>query len=52
VAATAIKQRAADICLEIGDGDADGGLAFAQFARCSRERTQRCSFDKRDQSFG
>ncbi|MCY1179528.1 hypothetical protein D9M73_199330 [compost metagenome] len=52
VAATAVEQRAAHIGLEIGDGDADGGLAFAQFARSGGERTQRCGFDKGKQSFG
>ncbi|MNH21760.1 hypothetical protein D3C79_815860 [compost metagenome] len=40
VAAIAVKQRAADIGLEIGDGDADSGLAFAQLARRRRKRTE------------
>jgi len=46
VATAAVEQWAADIGLEIGDGDADGGLAFTQLARCCGERTQRCGFDK------
>ncbi|MNM94672.1 hypothetical protein D3C81_1070880 [compost metagenome] len=46
VAPAPVEQGAADISLEIGNGNADGGLAFLEFAGRRRERAQRGGFDK------
>lgn len=52
VAACAVEQRATHIRLEVGDGDADGRLALAQFARRSGERAEGSGFDKGNEGFG
>ncbi|MNY71304.1 hypothetical protein D3C86_2096180 [compost metagenome] len=48
----AIEQDQAEIGLQIGDGGADGRLAFAQLARGGRKRTEGGGFDKCLQGFG
>jgi len=51
VAAGTVEQRATDVGFEVGDGDADGRLAFAQLARSRGERTKGGGLDEGDEGF-
>ena len=51
LARAAIEQRQRQVGLQIGDGGADGGLAFAQLARGGGKRAEGGGFDKRMQRF-
>lgn len=51
LARAAIEQRQCQVGLQIGDGGADGGLAFAQLARGGGKRAEGGGFDKRVQRF-
>ncbi|MNN59673.1 hypothetical protein D3C81_1748080 [compost metagenome] len=51
VAACTVEQFATYVSLEVGDCDADGRLALAQFARCGGKRAKGCGFDKGNEGF-
>ncbi|MNI47464.1 hypothetical protein D3C73_1019850 [compost metagenome] len=51
VAACTVEQFATYVSLEVGDCDADGRLALAQFPRCGGKRAKGCGFDKGNEGF-